>query len=138
MEASMKAGDTARTGTLRLLRGAVKNEEIKIGHPLDESEVLKVLGREAKQRRDSVEAYQQGGRDDLVDKEKAELAVIGEYLPAAMSEEELGRLVDEVAGELGATDMKQMGAVIGAVMGKVGGRADGGAVAQLVRKRLQG
>jgi uncharacterized protein YqeY len=138
MEASMKAGDTARTGTLRLLRGAVKNEEIKIGHPLDESEVLKVLGREAKQRRDSVEAYEQGGRDDLVDKEKAELAVIGEYLPAAMSEEELGRLVDEVAGQLGATDMKQMGAVIGAVMAKVGGWADGGAVAQLVRKRLQG
>lgn len=134
----MKAGDTARTGTLRLLRGAVKNEEIKIGHPLDESEVLKVLARESKQRKDSMEAYGQGGREDLVGKEKAELAVIGEYLPEAMSDAELGKLVDEAVSQLGATDLKQMGVVIGAVMGKAGGRADGGVVAQLVRKRLAG
>jgi uncharacterized protein YqeY len=136
MTESMKAGDAAKTGTLRLLRGAMKNEEIKLGHPLDEVEAVKVLQREAKQRRDSIAAYRQAAREDLAAKEEAELRVVSEYLPEAMSEDELGAVIDEVIKEQGASEMKQMGGVIGAVMGRVGAKVDGGAVARLVREKL--
>ncbi|MDB5178093.1 MAG: Glutamyl-tRNA(Gln) amidotransferase subunit [Patescibacteria group bacterium] len=138
MKTSMKAGDAERTSVVRLLRGALKNEEIKVGHVLEEAEALKVLQREAKQRRDSIEAYRSAGRDDLADKEEAELVVIAGYLPEAMSDEELAKVVDEVIAETGATDAKQMGAVIGGVMKRVGARAEGGAVSRLVREKLAG
>jgi uncharacterized protein YqeY len=136
MKTSMKAGDSERTGILRLLRGALKNEEIKVGHVLDEDEALKVLQREAKQRRDSIEAYQGAGREDLAAKERYELEAIGGYLPEAMSDDELAKLVDEVIAETGATDVKQMGAVIGGVMKRAGARAEGGVVSRLVREKL--
>lgn len=136
MKASMLAGDAQRTGVLRLLRGALKNEEIKIGQAVGEDEALKVLQREAKQRRDSIDAYRAAGRDDLLAVEEAELEVIAGYLPVALSPDELAGVVDEVVKELGATDMKQMGQVIGAVMKRVGATADGGAVSQAVRARL--
>jgi uncharacterized protein len=136
MKASMKAGQTDRTGVLRLVRGSVKNEEIKLGHPLDETEVVKVLQREAKQRRDSIAAYREAGRDDLVQHETMELEVISGYLPEAMDEAELAAIVDEVVAETGATGMAQMGAVIGGVMKRVGARADGGTVSRLVKAKL--
>lgn len=136
MKVSMKAGDTGRTGVLRLLRGAMKNEQIKAGHELSDDEALKVLQREAKQRRDSIEAYRGAGRTDLAEHEEAELVVISGYLPEVMSEDELAKVVDEAIAETGATDVKQMGAVIGAVMKRVGARAEGGAVSKLVRERL--
>jgi uncharacterized protein YqeY len=136
MKSSMRAGDSERTGTLRLLRGALKNEEIKSGHALDEDEATKVLVREAKQRRDSIEAYSQANRTDLVETEEKELAIISEYLPQAMSEDEVRKLVDEVSAEMGATDMKQMGSVIGAVMKRAGAAADGGMVSRLVKEKL--
>jgi uncharacterized protein YqeY len=136
MKTSMKAGEADRTGVLRLLRGAIKNEEIKVGHPLDEDEALKVLAREAKQRRDSIDSYNAANRADLAAIEEAELKIIGEYLPTALSQEELNQVVDAVISELGATDMKQMGAVIGGVIKRVGTRADGGAVSKLVREKL--
>lgn len=136
MKSSMKAGDAGRTGTIRLLRGALKNEEIKTGHDLGEDEATKVLVREAKQRRDSIEAYQTAGRSDLVDQEQSELAIISGYLPTAMSEDELEKLVSDVVASMGATDMKQMGAVIGAVMKRAGAAADGGAVSRLVKEKL--
>lgn len=136
MKTSMKAGDSERTGVLRLLRGALKNEEIKVGHELSEDEAMKVMVREAKQRRDSIEAYKQAGRDDLIAQEELELAVISGYLPKALTEDELVKIVDEVVTGLGATDMKQMGQVIGAVMARVGASADGGTVSRLVKARL--
>ncbi len=136
MKASLKGGNAARTGTLRLLRGALKNEEIKTGRVLSDDDALKVLQREAKQRRDSIDAYQSAGRDDLVQKEAAELEVIQEYLPQAMSEAELSEVVRSVIAETGATGMNQMGAVIGAVMKRVGARADGATVSKLVRQQL--
>ncbi len=136
MKTSMRAGDTARTGTLRLLKAAMKNEEIKLGHLLDEAEELKLLQREAKQRRDSIEQYTAAGRDELAAVEQAELEIIQEYLPEAMSEVELAAIIDEVITAQGASDMKQMGAVVGAVMQRVGVRAEGGAVSKLVRERL--
>ncbi len=135
---SMKAGDATRTGVLRLLRGSMKNEEIKLGHPLEDAEALKVLQREAKQRRDSIEQYEAASRADLANIERAELDIILTYLPKAMSEAELATIVDEVIAQVGATDMKQLGAVIGAVMARVGAQAEGGAVSQLVRAKLAG
>lgn len=136
MKTSMKAGTADRTGVLRLIRGSVKNEEIKLGHPLTEDEILKVLSKEAKQRQDSISAYSAAGRDDLVKQEEMELGVIKEYLPEALGEAELEKLVDEAIKETGAADMKQMGAVIGAVMKKAGASADGGAVSKIVREKL--
>jgi len=136
MKASMMAGDAQRTGALRLLRGALKNEEIKTGHELDEAAMLKVLQREAKQRRDSIEAFRSAGREDLIATEEQELAVIAGYLPEAMSEDELAKVVDSVVAELGASGPAAMGQVMGAVMKRVGAAADGGMVSRLVKARL--
>jgi uncharacterized protein YqeY len=136
MKTSMKAGDSERTGVLRLLRGAIKNDEIKFGHVLIDDEVLKVLAREAKQRRDSIEAYQGAGRSDLADHEEAELQVINEYLPVALDDNALGVIVDQAIAEVGAKDIKHMGSVIGAVMKKVGPAADGGTISRLVKEKL--
>jgi hypothetical protein len=136
MKTSMKAGEDVRTGVLRLLRGALKNEEIKAGHSLDEAEALKVLQREAKQRRDSIEAYMKAGRDDLRQIEERELEIIATYLPTAMTDEEVSAVIDEVVAEMDGADMSKMGQVIGGVMKRVGARADGGTVSRLVRARL--
>lgn len=136
MKTSMKAGEAERTGVLRLLRSAFKNEEIKQGAPLDEAGIIKVLTREAKQRRDSIAAYETAGRQDLADTEQAELAIIQTYLPEAMTESELEGVVDKVIAEVGATSMAQMGQVIGAVMKEVGAKAEGGAVSAMVKRRL--
>ncbi|HEX3082548.1 MAG TPA: GatB/YqeY domain-containing protein [Candidatus Saccharimonadia bacterium] len=135
MKTSMREGNSERTGVLRLLRGALKNEQIKVGHELDDAEELKVLQREAKQRRDSIEAYQSAGRAELVATEQGELDIITTYLPEAMSEDELKKVVDQVVTEMGA-DMSKMGQVIGAVMKQVGAKAEGGTVSRLVRERL--
>lgn len=136
MKESMRSGDSVRTGTLRLLRGAIKNEEIKIGHPLDDADVLKVLQREAKQRRDSIESYRGAGREDLAIKEEAELTILSTYLPEQLSEESLHKVIDEVVVELGASTMAQMGAVVGAVIKRVGAQAEGSTVSRLVREKL--
>jgi uncharacterized protein YqeY len=136
MKTAMRAGESDRTGVLRLLRGALKNEEIKSGHSLSEDEALKVLQREAKQRRDSIEAYGRAGRTDLVDQEESELKVISEYLPKSLSEAELGKIVDEVVAETGAGSMAQMGQVMGAVMKRAGAGVDGATVSKLVKEKL--
>jgi len=132
---SMKEGMAARTTVLRLIKSSLKNEQIKLGHEPAEAEALKVLQREAKQRKDSITQYQQGGRTDLAESEQAELAIIEGYLPDQMGPDELSRLVDSVISETGATPT-QMGMVIGAVLQRAGGRADGTAVSQLVRQKL--
>jgi uncharacterized protein YqeY len=136
LKTSMRAGDTTRTGVVRFLKGALKNEEIKVGHPLDESEITRVLQREAKQRRDSIEQFKTAGRSDLAESEEAELKVVQSYLPETLSEAALAKIVDEAIAETGATDMKQMGAVIGLVMQRTAGSAEGGAVSKLVREKL--
>ena len=138
ISASMKSGDSARTSTLRLLRSAIKNEEIKIGHELAEEEVMKVLMREAKQRRDSIAAYEEAGRTELVAEEKAELEIISTYLPQPLSEDELKSIVEAKIAELGATDIKMMGAVIAAVMKETAGKAEGSEVSRLVKTALLG
>ncbi len=136
LAASMKAGDATRTGVLRLLRSAFKNEQIKLGHELSEAEVLKILQRESKQRRDSITAYNEANRPELAAVEEEELAIISAYLPEALSNQALEAIVDEVIAELGNPGPAAMGQVIGAVMAKVGARADGGTVSKVVREKL--
>lgn len=136
MRAAMKAREAARVSALRMLMAAVKNTEIERGHQLSDDEVVEVAAREAKRRRESMEAFEKGGRQDLVDKERAELAVLEVYLPQPLSSEELAKLVDEAVAECGATSPKQMGEVMKALMPRVRGRADGAAVSALVKARL--
>jgi len=136
MRDAMKARDSARVATLRLLMAAITNVEKEKIHQLDDDEVLEVIAREAKRRRESIEAFDKGGRPDLVEKETAELRVLETYLPERLSDEELATLVDQAIAETGASQPKQMGEVMKALMPKLRGRADGAQVSALVRSRL--
>ena len=137
MTAAMKAKDAARTSTLRMLKAAIVNRQIEKGGELDEEELMKLLRTQVKQRRDSVEQYEKGGRQDLVDKELVEIAVIEGYLPQAASQEEIDKAVGEAIAETGATSLKEMGAVMKAVMSRLAAKnPDGRAVSQAVKKKL--
>jgi uncharacterized protein len=139
MIAAMKAKDPARTSTLRMLKSAISYREIEKGGALDDEEVSKLLRSQVKQRRDSVEQYQQGGRQDLVEKETAEIAVIESYLPQAASAEEIEQAVAAAIIETGATSMKEMGAVMKATMVLLAGKnPDGRTVSETVKKKLAG
>jgi len=136
MRAAMKAREQARVATLRMLMTAVKNTEVEKLHELSDDEVLDVIAREAKRRRESIEAFETGGRADLVEKETAELNVLESYLPDKLSDEELTALVDQAVAETGASSPKQMGEVMKALMPKIRGRADGAQVSALVKAKL--
>ncbi len=139
MTTAMKAKDPARTSTLRMLKAAIVNRQIEKGSELDEEELMKLLRTQLKQRRDSVEQYVKGSRQDLADKELAEIAVIEGYLPQAASQEEIDHAVAAAIAETGATSMKEMGAVMKAVMPLLAGKnADGRAVSEAVKTRLSG
>src|SRR5712691_11766939 len=134
---AMKAKDAARTSTLRMLKAAIVNRQIEKGSELDDEETSKLLRSQVKQRRDSIEQYQKGGRQDLVDKEQAEITVIEGYLPRAASCEEIEQAVDGAISETGASSMKEMGAVMKAAMARLAGKnADGRAVSETVKKKL--
>ncbi len=137
---AMKARDELRTATLRMALTAVKNEEVSGGEArsLGDDEVLKVLAREAKKRRESATAYTDAGRAELAEREDAERVVIEEYLPQQLSDEELTALVAAAVSEAGATSPQQMGAVMKLVTPRVAGRAEGGRVAAAVKKALAG
>lgn len=140
---AMKARDP-RKDALSLIRSELKKEAINSRGDgssettLDDDAALRVLTRMAKQRRESIAEYEKGGRDDLVQKERAELDVVQEFLPEALGEPELLAIVDAVIAETGAAGPKEMGKVMGPTMKRVAGRADGNAVRALVQKRLQG
>ncbi|MGZ4104915.1 MAG: GatB/YqeY domain-containing protein [Actinomycetota bacterium] len=138
MRASMKAREQTRTSTLRMLMAAMKNTQVEKGHELDDDEVIDVIAREAKRRRESIDAFANAGRTELVEKETAELAVLESYLPERLSDDELAALVDESIAETGASSPKEMGQVMKALMPKLRGRADGAAVSAMVRARLGG
>lgn len=133
---SLKTGATDRLATLRLLKSSLANERIKVGHDLNEAEINKLLAKEAKQRRDSIKAFQEGGRTDLAVKEEAELKIIESYLPSRLSPAELAQLIDQVITKLGATEVGQMGSVVAQVRQQAESRVDGAEVAKLVRQRL--
>jgi hypothetical protein len=138
MREAMKARDSVRVSTLRMLMTAIRNSEVERGHDLDDDEVLEVAAREAKRRRESIEAFEAGARDDLVAKESAELAVLEGYLPKGLTQDEIAALVGEAIAEVGATSPKQMGEVMKVLMPKIRGRADGGVVSGMVRAKLGG
>jgi uncharacterized protein len=138
MTAAMKAKEAARLSTLRMVKAAVQNREIEKGGELSDEEMTKALQSLVKQRRDSVEQYEKAGRAELAAKERAEIAVIEEYLPRAASPEEIERAVEEAVAETGASSLKEMGAVMKAALGRLAGRnADGKAVSEAVKAKLQ-
>ena len=133
---AMKSGDKGTTETLRGLKSAIKYAEIDVGHELDNEEILAVIAKQAKQRRDSIAEFEKAGRTDLVEKEATELALLEKYLPAQMSEGDIDKVVQAVIAELGVTDMKGMGQVMQRAMADLKGQADGKIVNQIVRKHL--
>ena len=139
MTSAMKAKDAAKTSTLRMVKAAITNREKEGGAALTDEDVLKLLRSQVKQRRDSVEQYQNAGRQDLVDKETAEIVVIEGYLPQGASPDEIDAAVSAAIAETGATSMKDIGGVMKAVMPKLAGKnADNRLVSETVKKKLAG
>ena len=136
--AAMRAGDGLRRDVLRMVVSSAYNVEKRQGRPLTDDEYLAVLSREVKTRRESVEAFRAGGREDLVAKEQAEIAIIGEYLPKALSEDEIAALVREGIVATGASSARDMGKVMGWLAPRTRGRADGKRVSELVVQTLAG
>jgi uncharacterized protein YqeY len=139
MTASMKAKDAPRTSVLRMVKAFVMNREIEKGGELSDEEMMKALQSLVKQRKDSVEQYEKAGRQDLADKEHAEIAVIEGYLPQAASREDVERSVAAAIAETGATSMREMGAVMKSVQARLSGRnADNRIVSEIVKAKLGG
>lgn len=136
MKTAMKAGDKDRLGVVRLMLAAIKQVEVDERKELDDAAVLGVLNKMVKQRRDSVSQFQQGGREDLANKELEEIAVIENYLPEQMSEDELGALIAGAISETGAESIRDMGKVMAAIKAKAEGRADMAAAGARVKSIL--
>jgi uncharacterized protein YqeY len=137
MVAAMKAKDEARLGTLRLMKSALKKHEIDSMKPLDEATEMQILNMLIKQRRESVEMFRKGGREDLAANEEAEMKMIEAYMPASASEEEISAAVESAIAETNATSAKQMGLVMKAVQAKLAGkRVDNRSVSDKVKARL--
>jgi len=136
LKQAMLGKDKLRTSTLRLVLAAAKNKEIEKGELLTDEEMIAVLSSETKKRRESVEEYRKGNREDLAAKEEAEIEILKKYLPEQLSEEELEKLVKEAVAQTEAAGPKDMGKVMQALMPKVKGRADGRATSDLVKKLL--
>lgn len=138
VKAAMRSQDKARLAVLRLITAAIKQREVDERTELDDTQVLAVLDKMVKQRRDSIEQYTKASRQELADKEAAEIEVIQAYMPAQLDEAELDALIDEAIAATGAASMKDMGKVMGQLKAKVQGRADMGAVSARIKARLQG
>jgi uncharacterized protein YqeY len=141
LKEAMRAKDAARLGVLRMLKSALKYSAIEKSGPeaqLDDSESTQVIRKQVKQRQDSIESFEKGGRPELAAKEKDELAILQAYLPQGLTPDELAKIVGETIRELGATSRAQMGAVMKALQGKVAGRADGRTLSQEVQRQLGG
>jgi uncharacterized protein YqeY len=136
MKSAMKAGDKDRLKVVRLVMAAMKQVEVDTRTELDDAGVLTVLEKMVKQRRDSVEQFEKGGRDDLAAAERQEIEVLQDYLPEQLSADELEALVDEVIAATGAEGMRDMGKVMGQIKARAAGRADMGAVSATVKQRL--
>ncbi len=136
MKSAMKAGETVRLGTIRLLRGQIKDAAIDKRADLTDDEMLGVLANAAKKRREAIEAYQNANRQDLAGKEEAELAVIQSYLPAALDAAEIEAIIDRAITEAGAQTIRDLGKVMPLVMSATKGRADGKMVSEMVRRKL--
>lgn len=138
MKDAMRAKESLRLMTIRQMRGAIKNKEIEVGHSLADDEILGVITTQVKQRREAAQMYRDNQRDELADKEEAELAVLQAYLPAQLDEAALRVLIAESIRSVGAESPRDMGKVMGPVMAKTRGCADGKLVNQLVKELLGG
>jgi len=136
MKQAMKAGEKFRLSTIRMVRASIKNQEIELRRPLNDDEVLQVVSRDLKQRRDSLQDFERAGREDLVEQMKGEIEIISQYLPKQLNEEEIKAIVMQTIQETGASSKADMGKLMGALMPKVKGRADGKLVNQLVQQVL--
>ena len=136
LKVAMRARDSERVATLRLTLSALRAAEKDLQRPLQEQEELQVLQRERKRRVEAADAFRSGGRDEQAAQEKRELAVIEEFMPAPLDEDEIERIVDGAIAETGATSLRDLGRVMADVMPQVAGRADGSTVSQLVREKL--
>jgi uncharacterized protein YqeY len=136
MTAAMKARDELRLSTLRMLISAIRYKEDELGHELSDGEVRAVAGSQVKKRTESIEAFEQAGRSELVAKETAEREVLAAFAPEQLSDEAVDALVDEAIASTGATTMQQTGQVMGAIMAKAKGQVDGSAVQAKVKDRL--
>lgn len=133
---AMRARDAERTATLRLVLAALRSSEKELGRSLRDEEELQVLQRERKRRVEAAEAFRAGGRDEQAETEERELAVIREFMPEPIPDDELEEIVDDAIAETGATSIRDLGRVMADVMPQVAGRADGSTVSQLVREKL--
>ena len=136
MKAAMKGGEKARLGVIRLITAAIKQREVDERIELDDEQVLIVLDKMVKQRRDSIKQYTDAGREDLAAVEQAEVEIIQTYLPAALSEDEIAAIVEAAIAQTGASSMADMGKVMGIVKPQVQGRGDMGAVSGIVKQKL--
>lgn len=137
MKEAMRSGDTFRRDVIRYLRSAVRNREIEVQHSLSDSEIHSVVQRQIKQRQDSAEAYRDGGRDDLAEAEEREIAVLGPYMPAQMSEDELRDLVSRTASDLSLSGPADMKTLMPALMKETAGQADGRTLSRLASQELK-
>ena len=136
MQAAMKAGDSDRVRTLRTVLAKLKEREIERGGELSERELTKVLQTAAKQRKEAADMYSDGGRTELAEAELKELAIIEEYLPKQLSEEQVALMIDAAIGETGAESLSDIGKVMPVIMKKAAGRADGKTIQEIVRRKL--
>ena len=136
MKTFMRAKDTARLGAVRLLHASIKQKEVDERIELSDDQVLTVIQKMLKQRKDSIEAYQKANRQDLIDQEQLEIDVLTKYMPEPLTDGEVRTMIDEVIAEVNATDMKDMGKVVGVLKSKIAGRADMGQVSKTVREKL--
>lgn len=136
MVTAAKARDKARLSTLRMLKTALHNKEIDLMRQLNEAETMQILSQMVKQRKDSIEQFAKGGRQDLVDKEQEELKILQEFMPAQMSDDEVETLIKELIAETGAVSVKDMGKVMKVLMPKIAGRADGKSAGEKVKELL--
>ncbi|MDI3547724.1 MAG: uncharacterized protein PWR10_1376 [Halanaerobiales bacterium] len=136
MKTAMKNKDKERLSVIRMARASIKNVEIEKRKDLDDQEVIDVLAKEVKQRRDSITEYEKIGKDDAVEKLKREIEILSEYLPKQLTREEVEELIEDVIIKVGASSMADMGKVMGTIMPKIRGKADGRLVNQIVKEKL--
>ena len=137
LKRAMRERNAQRRDVIRYIRSEIRNQEIRLQRDLEDDDAIQVLSRQAQQRRDSIEAFQSANRQDLVEKERAELEIITEYLPRQMGEDEIRALVAQTVAETGAAGPRDMGKVMSAIMPQVRGRAEGRQVSALVSEKLR-
>ena len=136
MKTAMRGGDKPKLGVIRLVLAAIKQREVDERIELDDDQILATLDKMVKQRRESISQYEKAGRDELAAQEKFEIEVLQEYLPEALSEDEINGLIEEAIASTGAESIRDMGKVMGQLKPKMQGRADMGAVSALIKQRL--